>query len=102
MNFIVTNRIFLKPEYNEEFEQRFKDRAGQINKQSGFVRMEICRPISENTPYVVLTHWQNEAAFNNWVGSDDFKLAHKNPMNKEAFLDGGSLEKFEVIITTDE
>jgi len=38
MNFIVTNRMFLKPEYNQEFEQRFKDRAGQIDKQSGFVR----------------------------------------------------------------
>ena len=60
------------------------------------------RALFNSPPYVVLTHWKDEAAFNNWVGSDDFKLAHKNSMNKEAFLDGGSLEKFEVIITTDE
>jgi len=102
MNYIVANRIFLKSEFNQEFEQRFKDRAGQIDKQAGFVRMEICRPKSDNTPYVVLTHWQDEQAFKNWVGSDDFKLAHQNPMTKEAFLEGGGLEQFEVIISTDE
>ncbi len=46
------------------------------------------RPQSEKTPYVVLTHWDSEQAFHNWVGSDDFKLAHQNPMSKDAFLDG--------------
>jgi hypothetical protein len=33
----------------------------------------------------VLTHWQDEQAFQNWVGSDDFKLAHQNPMTAEAW-----------------
>ena len=61
--------------------------------------MEILKPNSENTPYVVLTHWQNESAFRNWVGSDDFKLAHQNPMPKEAFLNGGGIEQYEVIIS---
>jgi len=28
-------------------------------------------------------------------------MAHQNPMNKEAFLDGGGLEQYDVIITTD-
>ena len=41
----------------------------------------------------MLTHWQDEQAFQYWVGSDDFKLAHQNPMNKEAFLEGGGLER---------
>ena len=98
MNYVVANRVFLKQEYNQEFEQRFKDRAGQIDKQPGFVRMEVLKPQSENTPYVVLTHWQDEKAFRNWVGSDDFKVAHQNPMSKDAFLDGGGLEQYEVII----
>ena len=101
MNYVVANRVFVKQEYKQEFEQRFKDRAGQIDKQSGFVRMEILRPESNVTPYVVLTHWKNKEAFENWVGSDDFKIAHQNPMNKDAFLEGGGLEQYEVIISTD-
>ena len=34
-------------------------------------------------------------------GSDDFKIAHQNPMNKDAFLDGGGLEQFDVIISAE-
>jgi len=33
------------------------------------------------------------------VGSDDFKLAHQNPMAKAAFLDGGGLERYEVVVS---
>jgi len=28
-------------------------------------------------------------------------MAHQNPMDKEAFLEGGGLEQFEVIISSD-
>jgi len=100
MAYVVANRVFVKPDYADEFEQRFKKRAGQIEQQPGFVRMEVLKPQSGNTPYVVLTHWQNEQAFNNWVGSDDFKLAHSNPMNKDAFLEGGGIEQYEVVVAS--
>ena len=98
MIYVVANRVFVKPEYRQEFEQRFQNRAGQINQQQGFILMEVLKPQSENTPYVVLTHWENEQAFQNWVGSEDFKLAHQNPMAKDAFLDGGGIEQYEVIV----
>lgn len=98
MTYVVSNRVFVKQEYTEEFEQRFKNRAGQINQQPGFVLMEILKPQSKDTPYIVLTHWENEQAFQNWVGSEDFKIAHQNPMPQAAFQDGGGIEQHEVII----
>ena len=101
MNYVVANRVFVKPDYEEEFETRFRNRAGQINRQPGFVKMEVLKPQSDNTPFVVLTHWENEQAFNNWVGSDDFKLAHSNPMPKEAFNNGGGIEQYQVIVASD-
>jgi heme-degrading monooxygenase HmoA len=100
MNYVVANRVFVKQPYAGEFEQRFRDRSGQINQQPGFVRMEVLKPQSEKTPYVVLTHWENEQAFQNWVGSEDFKRAHQNPMDKDAFLEGGGLEQHEIIISS--
>ena len=100
MSYVVANRVFVKQEYRQEFEQRFKDRAGQIDKQPGFVRMEVLKPQSERTPYVILTHWKDEQAFNNWVGREDFKIAHQNPMTKDAFLEGGGLEQYEVIVSS--
>ena len=97
--YVVANRVFVKSEYTEEFEQRFKNRAGQISQQPGFKRMEVLMPQSDNTPYVVLTYWKNEEAFKDWVGSEDFKVAHQNPMRKDAFLDGGGLEQYQVIVS---
>ena len=96
--YIVTNRIFVAADYEEMFEQRFHNRAGQIDKQPGFVRMQVLKPAMPDTPYLVQTTWQDKAAFEAWVGSEDFKTAHSNPMPKEAFAGEGRIEMFEVII----
>lgn len=99
--FIVANRVPVASGWEERFEQRFAQRAGQIDKQPGFVRMQILRPEGEDTPYIVLTTWQDKASFKSWVGSDDFKLAHSNPMPKEAFDGEGKLEMHEVVIVAE-
>ena len=99
MQYVVANRVPVKPEFHQEFEERFRRRAGEVEKQPGFVRMEILRPVAEDGMYIVLTHWQDKAAFEAWPRSDDFKAAHKNPLPKEAFGEGGGLEQHEVIIS---
>ena len=100
--FIVTNRIPVAAGWEDEFEQRFRNRAGQIDKQPGFVKMQILKPQSDNTPYLVQTTWVDKTAFEQWVGSDDFKLAHANPLPKEATKEtGGGIEMFEVVISAE-
>lgn len=96
---VVTNRVYVQADWKEEFEERFRKRAGQIDKQPGFIRMQILQPCSDDAPYVVYTEWQDESAFKNWVGSDDFKQAHKNPMPEEAFSQKGALEQHTIIIS---
>ncbi len=98
MKYVVANRVPVKPAWREAFEERFRQRAGEVEKQPGFVRMEVLRPTEENGFYVVLTHWKDQAAFEQWVASDDFRTAHQNPLPREAFGEGGSLERHEVII----
>lgn len=97
--YVVSNRVPVAAGWREEFEKRFRERAGQIDKQPGFVRMEIHRPADDDSPYVVQTVWRDEASFRNWVGSDDFKAAHANPLPKEAFNGESRMEKHEVMIT---
>ena len=96
--FIVANRVPVASGWEDTFEERFRQRAGQIDKPPGFVGMQVLKPQSDDTPYVVLTSWQDKAAFEAWVGSDDFKLAHSNPMPREAFDGEGKLEMYEVIV----
>lgn len=79
MTYMVNNRIHVTPGYEEEFEARFRARAGEIDKQPGFVAMRVLRPQGNQAPYVVETEWENQ----------------------EAFGDGGGIEQFEVVIRAD-
>ena len=97
--YVVANRVYVKAEWAEEFEARFRNRAGEIDKQPGFVRMDILKPADDDSPHVVLTTWSDQASFETWVGSPDFRAAHSNPMPKEAFSQAGRMERHEVVIT---
>ena len=97
--YVVTNRVPVALDWREKFEERFRNRAGQVEKQTGFVRMEIMRPEDEQSPYLVMTVWDNEQAFRNWVGSEDFKIAHQNPLPKEAYNGEGQMEQHTIVIT---
>lgn len=99
--FIVANRVYVKPDWQAQFEQRFHNRLGQIDKQPGFVRLQVLKPVQSESPYVVLTTWADENAFKNWISSEDFQLAHQNPLPKEAFYQEGALERHEEIISSD-
>lgn len=96
--YVVTNRVPVAKAYREQFEQRFRQRAGQVDKQPGFVRMEVMRPVDDESPYLVMTLWQDEAAFRSWVDSEDFKLAHQNPLPKEAYDGQGKMERHEIVV----
>jgi len=96
--YVVANRVPVAPKWAEKFEERFRNRVGQIDRQPGFVSMQILRPADDDSPYVVLTTWKDKAAFDSWVGSEDFRLAHQNPLPKEAYREGGRLERHEVVI----
>ncbi len=97
--YIVTNRVPVAGGWEETFEERFRRRAGQIEQQAGFVAMQVLRPDGPDTPYVVQTSWRDKASFEAWVGSEDFRAAHADPMPKEAFAGEGRMEAFEVVIT---
>jgi len=99
--FIVANRVPVAEGYRELFEERFRARAGQIEKQPGFVRMQVLQPAKAGLPYVVMTSWEDKEAFEQWVGSEDFRTAHTNPMPKEAFDGEGAIEMHEVIISAE-
>ncbi len=99
--YVVANRVPVAAEWRTQFEERFRARASQVDQHPGFVRMEILRPEACDGVYVVLTHWQDKAAFEGWIGSPDFRAAHSNPLPKEAFTGAGQIERHEVIISSE-
>jgi heme-degrading monooxygenase HmoA len=97
--YVVTNRVPVAPQWQDKFEERFRNRAGQVDKQPGFLRMDVMRPESEDSPYLVMTVWESEQAFRNWVDSEDFKQAHQNPLPKEAYNGEGKMEIHRIVVS---
>ena len=100
--FVVMNRIPVNPEYTEQFEERFTNRAREVDKMPGFVRNQVLRPANADDPYIVLTVWQSKEDFEAWVNSEAFQRGHSKSgtLPREAFLGHGKLESFEVILDT--
>jgi len=101
--FVVMNRISVNPEYKEQFEERFANRAGEVDKMKGFVRNQVLRPENPDQPYIVLTVWESKEDFENWVNSEAFIKGHarSGSLPKEAFRGPSKLESFEIILDTD-
>jgi heme-degrading monooxygenase HmoA len=102
--FVVMNRISVNPDYSEQFEERFRNRAGEVDKMKGFVRNQVLRPDNPEDPYIVMTHWQSKEDFEAWVNSEAFRLGHakSGTLPPEAFRGHSKLESFDVILDTKE
>lgn len=95
----VTNRIFVSPEYHDQFEARFRDRAGLVDGMDGFIANQVLRPTAEGDPFIVLTFWRDRAAFEAWTQSDTFRQGHarSGSLPQEAFSGPNKLEVHEVV-----
>ncbi|SIS47532.1 antibiotic biosynthesis monooxygenase family protein [Salimicrobium flavidum] len=89
--FVVTNNIPVSEEGRPTFEDRFKNRKGNVEGMDGFQAIRILRPKSGKT-YVVFTQWRDKASFENWRNSQSFEQAHQKsgPEHKQkpSFIDG--------------
>lgn len=96
----VMNRIFVNPEYAEQFEQNFAKRAGLVDTMPGFIANQVLRPQSPEDPYIVLTFWQSRADFEAWTKSEAFTQGHarSGTLPREAFTQRNKIEVHEVIL----
>jgi heme-degrading monooxygenase HmoA len=94
----VANRIGVRPEYADAFEQRFQERAGLVDGMPGFIANQVLRPVNEGDPYIVLTFWNSREEFEAWTRSDEFRQGHaqSSTLPRDAFT-GSKLEIHEVI-----
>ena len=113
--FIVTNRIPVAQGHEEEFEDRFRNRAHLIDKSPGFIKNLILQPVQrrfrhqtgeweekeEQGYYLVQTYWESEQAFWDWTKSESFRAAHSNRPPAEMFAGPNELEIHKVIMNTE-
>jgi heme oxygenase (mycobilin-producing) len=75
--FIAVNFISCDAEYRERFEILFKSRAHAIDRAPGFRHMKVLAPTQEGGDYLVVSHWESQAAFDHWRTSPEFAEGHR-------------------------
>lgn len=73
---IKINAITVPADSGDELARRFAARAGAVDGQDGFEGFELLRPTDERNIWLVVTRWRDDAAYQAWVDSRDFKSAH--------------------------
>ena len=75
--FVAINSISCQPAYRERFEQLFRSRAHAIDGAPGFRRMFVLRPERDGGDYLVVSFWNDRAAFDAWRTSPEFAEGHR-------------------------
>ncbi len=94
---VVANRIFVAAGHEADFEARFRGRAHLVDRAPGFVRNEVLCPVTEGAPYVVMTHWEDEASFRAWTASAAFREAHGQRAPSDMFAQPNQFEMHTVL-----
>jgi len=98
--FVTMNRFTIDPDHWSDFEERFKQRAGLVDGEPGFIRNAVLRPDQGSTvQHIVMTMWETREAFEAWTKSESFRKAHEKAGQtpKEWFIAPNKLEIFESV-----
>jgi heme oxygenase (mycobilin-producing) len=75
--YFVFNNIPVTDEGRPVFEHRFKERAGAIDSEPGFIAFRLLRPLDSDT-YIVMTEWSEITYYTKWTNSSSFDKAHSS------------------------
>lgn len=77
MSIVQINLLSVPEGMGPELEQRFANRKRAVDGTPGFEGFDLLRPTSgENDRYMVLTRWESQEAFEQWLNSRDFQRGH--------------------------
>src|SRR5438309_10206260 len=100
MAVVKINAIEVPEGAGPELERRFANRLHAVDGQPGFISFELLRPVSGETRYFVLTHWEDEESFQAWRTGPAIE-AHAGergrPVGEGPVSTGATLLEFEVV-----
>ena len=76
MSIVKINAVTVPPDRQARFEERFRGRAGAVEKTPGFEWFELLRPLEGTDQYLVYTRWTSEDAYLAWQNEQNFDRAH--------------------------
>ncbi|MEQ3551975.1 antibiotic biosynthesis monooxygenase [Pseudonocardia nematodicida] len=95
MAVVKINAIEVPEGKGAELEKRFAHRMGAVDHAAGFLGFELLRPVAGETRYFVVTHWETDDDFRNWMAGDG-AAAHAGERSRPVGT-GSAVLEFEVV-----
>jgi len=99
MAVVKINAIHVPDGSGPELEKRFAARLGAVDSEPGFLGFQLLRPVKGDERYFVVTQWETEEDFQNWMGGRA-KEAHSGERAKPVGT-GSDLLEFEVVLSSE-
>ena len=100
MTFVAINLLTVPAGEGDRLEERFRGRAGAVDRATGFINFELLRPVSGTDQYMVLTHWRSAEDFEAWTKSQSFRQGHASATGRKperpSSATGSEIMTFEV------
>lgn len=95
MEFVSKSDIVVAISEESALEQAFRDRAGLVDRHTGFRGLELLRDAHHAGRYMLLTRWRSLEDFRAYMKSGDHARAHARPhLGLGPLGKGGRLEQF--------
>ena len=98
MSFVAINVLTVPPQMRATLEERFANRAGEVDKMDGFEAFELLRPVSGLDDYLVYTRWADKESFEAWVSSQAFGQGHAQHAASGPAASGSEVWTFDVAL----
>lgn len=95
--YVVTNTLRVPAEHAAQLEQGFAHSVDRMRQIPGCLNFTLLKEeeTQGHSIYVAMTHWEDEAAFNAWLGSEDFRRAHAHAGQSGAM---GEVHRYAVVL----
>ena len=96
MSFVVINVLTVPEPMRDVLEERFANRAGEVDRMAGFEHFELLRPVGGQDDYLVYTRWRSKDDFTAWMNSAAFGQGHAASSADGPASTGSQIWTFEV------
>lgn len=96
MSFVAINVLSVPEPMRATLEERFANRAGEVEKMAGFEAFELLRPVEGTDRYLVYTRWRSREDFESWVNSQAFSRGHAQHASQGPAASDSEVWSFEI------
>ena len=75
--FIALSRFKVANGMTAQVHEAFERRPHHVDHASGFLRMDVMRPVDEPDEFWLLTYWENESSYRIWHKGHSYSDSHQ-------------------------